>query len=311
MKNKPKSRSLAIQSLSGHCPPPKPKPCPPKPKPPHPPSTKYVKILTIKDIPKKTIQNTTFSFSDIAKDVLKIGNISVSNKVVQKFIEDPLIYDYELVTLANRILTNIALNVINDPTNPPPSGYIKRATFISTDGDVFIDVTTYRNDAKAVADNLNLDSNVANTTFYKNIFNSPPTSSPIFNDNMLYPSPPIFLSPRGISFNSNNINPSALQNDGSSMLSTASSIILFSKSTYTWPADETKPPPTGGVATAFQTIDNHGSREEIQQARIQEWGYASRRSATIGYLPSYYVGHVLNLSEGWSLVLRVSYVKYK
>lgn len=47
---------------------------------------KCVLILTLNDIPKTPITNTTFSFADIAKDILRIEERAFSNKVIQQFI---------------------------------------------------------------------------------------------------------------------------------------------------------------------------------------------------------------------------------
>jgi len=316
--NIPKSWYLAIQgyqnptrwhSRSGRTHPPRPTPTPTPA-----PSTKYVKKLTINDMSKKNMQDTTFSFSDIAKDVAKIEKITLSNKVVEKYLRNPLTTDLQSVNLVNRILLNIALNVVNDPKNPPPTGYVKRAMLVHNDGSVIGDVTTFRYDKEAVASKLNLDSNIVNMNLYKNILNTPdtPKPDPIYVDNMLYPPyPPVFLSPFGIYFNTNNLDPTLLSSTAESMLINNTSMIFFSKSNYKYPANEINPHPTGGVATAFSTIENHGTREEIQQARIQDWGYASRRSATLNLLPNYYVAHNIEFSDGWSVTLRVSYVKYQ
>ena len=324
--NRPQSWYLAIQGYqnptrwnfrSGRTPRPTPTPTPTPT-----PSTKYVEILTIEDMPKNTIYNTTFSFFDIAKDVAKIEEIAFSNEVIKQFVKNPLIPDFELVQLANRILVNICLNVINNPNNPPPTEFVKRAVLVSNDGSVICDVTTYRDDNRAIELGLNLDTNAVNMNLYKNIFDTPilndpvvikPQPDPIYSDNMVYPPfPDVFISPMGIYFNSNNINPSLLLSNANNMMKTNELTVSFgSKSTYTYPANENNPAPTGGVATSFNVINNHGTRKEIQQAIIQDWGYSSRRSSTLQLLPNYYVAHNVKLSDGYSLTIRVSYAKYK
>jgi hypothetical protein len=268
--------------------------------------------LTYDDIPTNILTNTTFSYSDIAKDILKIEQKVFSNEVIQKFIKDPLISDLQLVSLANRILTNIALNVINDPVNPPPEGFVKRATIISTDGNVIIDVTTYKDDTPAILSNLNLDTNVINMKTYHNILDKPQnTLNPVnYFDNSSLPKSSPYLT-QDFYFNSNNIDPKRLSQNNPGLVSHEINVLVFSDKTYTYPADEINPLPTGGTGTRFQTIINHGVREEIQQARIQDYGWASRRSSTLNLLPNYYLAHNTNLGDGYSLVLRVSYVKYK
>ncbi len=52
----------------------------------------------------------------------------MSNDIIKQFIKDPNIIDPELIFLGNRILVNIALNVINDLNNSPPIGFSKRVT---------------------------------------------------------------------------------------------------------------------------------------------------------------------------------------
>jgi len=274
---------------------------------------KCVLLLTIVDIPKTIITNTTFSFSDIANDVLRIEERALSNKVIQQFVKDPLIYDPVLVARANRVLTNICLNVVNDPMTPPPPGFIKRAIIVSTDGNVIVDVNTYKDDPEGIANGLNKDKNVINMSTYHNILDKPqnPLNQPIYSDNLSFPKTNLFLT-QDMYFNSNNIDPKALATLTPGLKTSEINVLFFSNRTYTYPADEINPSPTGGVASNFQIVSNHGVREEIQEARIQDWGYASRRSPTLNQLPAYYVAHHTNLdNDGYSITLRVSYVKYK
>ena len=267
--------------------------------------------LTVDDIPKTQITNTTFSFADIAKDVLSIEKKTFDNPVIQQFVVDPLINDLQLVLLANRILVNIALNVINDPSNPPPVGYVKRAMLVSNDGTIVYDVTTYKDDAPGILQRLNKDTNMIQMKTYNNIVDQSENllNQPVYNDNMSLPKNNFFLN-SDMFFNSNNINPKQLALSSKGLQSHELNVIFFSDDTYTYPANEINPPPTSGVADGFTQVINHGTRKEIQQARLQDWGYASRRSTTLNLLPNYYVAHNTELKDGYSLTLRVSYVKY-
>jgi hypothetical protein len=267
--------------------------------------------LTIDDIPTTQITNTTFSFADIAKDILAIEKKTFENPIIQKFVVDPLINDLQLVLLANRILVNIALNVINDPANPPPVGYVKRAMLVSNDGGVVYDLTTYKDDPAGVLQRLNKDTNVINMRTFQNIADESENvlNQPVYNDNMSFPKNNFFLN-TDMYFNSNNINPKQLALSAKGLRSHELNVMFFSDKTYTYPANEINPPPTSGIADSFTQQINHGVRKEIQQARLQDWGYASRRSSTINLLPNYYVAHNTELKDGYSLVLRVSYVKY-
>jgi hypothetical protein len=268
--------------------------------------------LTIDDIPTNIITNTTFSFYDIATDVLKMKERVLSNDIIKQFIKDMNIIDPKLIFLCNRILVNIALNVINDPNNPPPIGFIKRVTMISTDGDVIFDVTTYKDDDEGISLGLNKDTNIIYMSTNNNILDKPQNDlhQPIYNDNMIFPKTNLFLTP-DIYFNVNNIDPKLLAISSSGLKLGETIVICGSNRTYTYPANEINPQPNGGVADSFNRIVNHGVRKEIQQARIQDWGYASRRSGTLNSLPSYYLAHNVNLGDGFSFILRISYARYK
>jgi len=274
---------------------------------------KCVLKLTIKDIPTKLITNTTFSFADIAKDILRIEERVYSNEVIQQFIKDPLIFDPVLINKANRILVNICLNVINDPLHPPPAGFVKRATIVSTEGNVMVDVTTYINEPEGIAIGLDKDKNIINMRSYQNIFDKSQNNlnQIIYYDNLSIPKTSPYLT-QDLYFNSNNIDPKGLTINNPGLISEEINVLVFSDKNYTYPADEINPPPTEGTATRFKTIINHGVREEIQQARIQDWGYASRRSSSFIQRPCYYVAHDTDLSvDGYSITLRMAYLKYK
>jgi hypothetical protein len=269
--------------------------------------------LTINDIPTNIITNTTFSFSDIAKDILKIEQKVYSNEVIQKFIKDPLIFDPVLINRANRVLVNICLNVINDPSSPAPEGFVKRATIVSTDGNVMVDVTTYKDDPEGILIGLDKNKNIINMRSYQNIYDKPQnTLNPVnYFDNISLPKSSPYLT-QDFYFNSNNIDPKGLSQNNPGLVSHEINVLVFSDKNYTYPADEINPLPTGGTGTRFQTIINHGVREEIQQARIQDWGWASRRSSTLNQRANYYVAHDTDLSvDGYSITLRMAYLKYK
>jgi hypothetical protein len=61
-----------------------------------------------------------------------------------------------------------------------------------------------------------------------------------------------------------------------------------------------------GIAVEFLNMLNHGVRKEVQQAIIQDWGWASRRSGTFYQLPCYFVANNIQQKDGYS----VGYIKY-
>jgi len=270
-----------------------------------------VKYLDISNIPTEIITETNFSFHDIAMDVAKLRDKCIRNPLIQKFIQNPLIYDPILVNKANLILQNICLNFINDPQNPPPEEYVKRATIIATDGDVIVDVVTYVPNPKGTQLGFNFDRNIAFLSSYYNIVDaSQNPDSPIYQVNSALPNSSPFLN-RDLYWNPNNINTTNISKNPKGLKNTDQHIILNSKKNYTYPADEINPKPTGGKALNFQVIPNHGGRQEVIEAIIQRWGFSSRRSPTINNLPSYYVANNISQKDGYSLILRISYINYK
>jgi hypothetical protein len=127
---------------------------------------------------------------------------------------------------------------------------------------------------------------------------------------MKFPKTNLFLN-EDMYFNSNNIDPKLLALSSPGLKCGEITTIFQSSRTYIYPANEINPSPSGGVGDSFNIIVNHGVRKEIQQSIIQDWGYSSRRSSTLWLLPNYYVAHCINLKDGYSLILRVSYAQYK
>jgi len=271
-----------------------------------------VQYLDVSDIPNETITNTNFSFQDIAKDVVKFRETATNNPVMKIFAQDPLIYDPILMTKANRVLVNIARNIVNDPQNPPPEGFVKRATIIATDGEVFVDVITYKDDPQGIALGLNNDRNIGYMNFYNNIVNTPsnPLNLPIYQVNSKLPTSSPYLS-QDLFWNPNNININSLSTVPKGLKMPEQHVVFISNRTYTYPADEVNPPVTGGTATAYQLYPNIGGRKEIVQAVTQGWGWCGRRSSVYNNLPGYYVANNVIQKDGYSLVLRIVYLRYK
>ena len=275
-------------------------------------SKKCVLKYDISDVPTDIITNTTFSLSDIAKDVIRVRETCLSNPMIQQFINDPLISDPVFVQKANRILVNISRNVVNDPATPPPDGYIKRVTIITTDGNVIVDVNTYIDDMEGVLLGLNNDTNMCCMNLHVNVIDKQtnPLQTPIYDVNSHIPSSNPYIT-TDLYFNTNNINPSGISQNPPGLKRVDEYIRLSSNRTYTYPADEINPTPTGGTAVEFINMINHGVRKEVQMAIIQDWGWASRRSGSFYQLPCYFVANNIQQKDGYSLVLRVGYIKYK
>lgn len=85
---------------------------------------------------------------------------------------------------------------MNDPTTPPPPSFIKRATIVSTDGNVLVDVTTYQDDPEGIYFGLDKDKNVINMRTYHNLLDNLQNglTQPIYNDNLSVPITNPFLT---------------------------------------------------------------------------------------------------------------------
>lgn len=259
----------------------------------------YVPLLTINDVPNVPIQHTTFTFRDIANDLETFRQTVVTNPTLQTYLSDPMTSDVPLLLRTNRVLVNVARNFCNDPSSPPPLGFIKKITILSSDGSAIVDVTTY-------TPQFNLDRNVIflNTQF--NILQTPaPPVYPIFQVNADVPTSIPFIN-SSLTLNGNFIDPTAITTTSKGIQLNEQAILVESTRTFTYPANVIDPPPTFGVGSVFTSLPNLGSAKEVEQATLQGWGWATRRE---NQFPTYTVANFNAGVDGYSIVIRLSYVR--
>ena len=264
-----------------------------------------VPILSASDVPSDPITNAPFTFQDLAQQVVLYRTAIESNPVMQQYISNPLDANPAFVLLSNRVLVNISRNFCNDPANPPPAGYIKRATVMASDGEILCDVITYMPSIPQ----FNYDRNVFYWNSWYNLINTPqPPVYPIDAINSNIPSSIPFMN-SDLIFNSNFINPSTIATSSKGMELSEQHVIVQSDRTYTFPADTINPPPTGGNAVTYAVYPNIGGRTEMVQAVTQGWGWASRKSSVYQQKPGYYVANFIRGIDGYAITIRIAYIK--
>lgn len=262
-------------------------------------SAPSVPLLTSSQVPNTPIQNVPFTLQDIANDLLTFGEAVASNEALQTYLADPMTSNGSLVLRANRVLVNLARNFCNDPASPPPPGFIKKLTILSSDGSVIVDVVTY-------TPAFNLDRNVIFLNSSYNISQTPaPPVYPIYEINSDIPSTiPFFNS--SLTFNGNFVDPTSITTNSKGVELQEQAILVQSTRTFTFPANVDNPPPTFGVGMNYTLLPNLGGAKEVQQATVQGWGWATRRE---NGLISYIVARFNPGVDGYSIVSRLSYVK--
>lgn len=293
---------------------------------------KYIdeNFIKIKNIPSENLKPFNFSYRDIANDVLLLEKRLKDNFYIKAYMSiDPppqIIKERNLEYTLNipyRVFITICRNFVNDPNYPPPPGFFKRSTVVNSDGEILLDVITYKDDEQGNLLELNYDRDICYMNFQMNIRNS--NSNPPINElNMKYPDSNVNrFNSNQVIFNPNNIDIYSLENDSNGLEIKNQSVIVLTNRTYHYPSSESNDNiliPTGEIdssgnstkkAIKYFLYPNIGGRREIVQAICQGWGWTTRNSNMYKDLPGFYVAKDMDLvTNGFKVVLRVSYHKY-
>lgn len=293
---------------------------------------KYIddNFIKYKLIPKENLKVLNFSYQDIANDVMKLEQKLKNNFYIKTYMSsDPppqIIKEKNLEYTLNipyRVFTTICRNFVNDPDNQPPLGFFKRATVVKPDGEILLDVITYKDDPQGILLGLNYDRDLCYINFQSNIAENT-NQNPINELNMTYPNSNINRFSDGqVLFNPNNIDIYGLKNNSKGIQFQEQHVVVLSEKTYQYPSSESNVDilkPTGSIdeegnstkkGIKYILYPNIGGRREIVQAICQGWGWTTRNSSIYNDLPGYYVAKDMDLvTNGFKVVLRVSYHKY-
>lgn len=261
-----------------------------------------VSVLGATSVPDSPLIGAPFTYRDIANQVIAYRQSLMDNPVMQQYLDNPLTDNSAFLLSSNRVLVNLSRNFCNNPANPPPSGYIMRATIMASDGEVIVDVVTY-------TDQFNYDRNIIYMNSWYNLINTPnPPNYPIDAINTSIPSTLPFMN-ADLLFNGNMVNPATIATTSKGMELSEQHVIVQSARTFTYPANTANPPPSMGNAVSYSVYPNIGGRKEMVQATVQGWGWASRHSSVYAQKPGYYVANYNEGKDGYSLVLRIAYMK--
>jgi hypothetical protein len=294
---------------------------------------KYVdeNFIKMQIIPSSNLLGFNFSYQTIANDILSLEQRLKNNFYIQAYmssIPPPQIIkernlEYQL-GIPYKVFITICRNFVNDPNHPPPPNFFKRATVVKPDGEILLDVITYKDDDQGKLLGLNYDRDLCYLKFNSNISDNSNKQNPINELNMRYPNPNVNrFSDGDVLFNPNNIDISNLKDLSSGLVFSEQHIVVSSERTYTYPTSESNLDiinSTGGIdqdgnskkkAIKYLLYPNIGGRREIVQAVCQGWGFTTRNSSVYNDLPGYYVAKDMDLvSNGFKVVLRISYHKY-
>jgi hypothetical protein len=285
--------------------------------------TNFVKNkITENDIPSQILLGTNFSLRDMAEDLKFLENQFYENSSLKTFMEsyrNNTINLKDVVNKSNLILTNICRNFVNDPERMcfDPSCFYKRVMILTSAGQPFVDVSTYKDDQKGINRNLNLDRdliyletvekhNIVDNTTNIEIFN--PSNVDISNLNNLgivkrrryfaYTDPSNLIEKNINLIDPNNPNDiNSLDNTNTFIYSTLNT---------------TNPIPSNKIPKKYERAQDMSSSQEVLDAVKNGWGYVTKVNASYGYLPGYFIAHnsSLPIPDEHSAIIRLSYQIY-
>lgn len=263
-----------------------------------------VPLLSLSDVPNTAIQNVPFTYRDIATQVDVFIKAVQQNASLQQYLVDPMTSNPAIILNANRVLANLARNFCNDPSSPPPAGFIKRITVLANDGQVLVDVFTY---VPSVPE-LNFDRNIVYMNSWYNPLPTPnPAVYPINSINIDIPASLPYMN-SDVIFNANFVDVASIASTSKGIQLQEQAILVESARTYAYPANVVNPAPTLGSGANYSLVPSMSTNKEVMQATVQRWGWASRKSGRL-QLPSYFVANFNEGVDGYSLVVRMAYVK--
>ena len=114
------------------------------------------------DVPSTLLSGTNFSFRHMADDLIYLENQIFTNTTIKSIIDTynankDLSYPKTVLNQINVLITNICRNFVNNPDRVcfDPNCFYKRVQILTSGGQPFIDVATYKNDSIGIKLKLN------------------------------------------------------------------------------------------------------------------------------------------------------------
>lgn len=271
--------------------------------------------ITIDDVPSDIIIGTNFSFRDMAEDLLYLENEFKSNPTLNDFLNDyknGTINLKDAINQTNLILTNISRNFVNDPNRVcfDPNCFYKRVMLLTTAGQPFVDVSTYKDDVLGVKRGLNLETDIV-------YIETVEKQEIIGQVNEVY-------NPRNIEINVINQlgvtrkkryvayttpenlverTPNDKQNDP-----TNTNSYVYQPLNVINPQESNRK-----IPLKIERAQDMSTSQEVLDAVKNGWGWSSKVNASYGYLPGFFIAYnsLLPLNDDYAVIIRLSYQIYQ
>jgi len=264
--------------------------------------------VTIDDIPSNILFGTSFSFQDMANDLMFLENEIKGNPSIQEFIES---YKNNNINLghafnkSNLILTNICRNFVNDTDRVcfDSNCFYKRVMILTSSGQPFVDTATYKDDTKGKSRNLDLDKDIIylETVETQNIVSE--TIKTIYNPSNVdisnLSTVGVVRRKRYVAYTTpTNLSPNSDTNNTNNFVYNTLNII--------------NPVPSNKSPLKYERAQDMSSTQEVLDAVKNGWGYVAKVNASYGYLPGYFIAYnsSLPITDDYGFIIRLSYQIY-
>jgi hypothetical protein len=271
-------------------------------------------ITNINQLSKEVINSTlNLSFYDIALTLEKCQTQLYMALGQAGYLQDVIsnkIQDQNLINKIQNYNRRFFSNFCNNPNNLVDSKgkyigdkYGIRIVLVSNDGWIVQDVQTFCKDVKNAGPSFTGGTN--------NNYISYLAQTTLQNKSTVYYNPSIIAFPDSFPSYSLTVNKSYSSDLPTTSVSTPNLLNYILIDSSGNPTDEIPPP--YNTILKNQTIENHGTRYEIQLSRTSLYGYASRRSDTVATF-NFYVSKNLGVPpfalQGTAFSLRLSFFEW-